>query len=176
MELCAAAEAIKATEKVMAELRLCQTSATLYTDSEVLLGYLSNSSRYFSRYVTRRIEMILSIFPSNKWYYGPTDVNPAILRLDLTLLNLCNFCWLMGPEFLYSNIALSDLDCSEIELPEIVPVSIPLTTSRHSGSWLGTLMNRVSCLLNLENCSLYHCEHIKISRLLSIETWMSLSY
>ena len=151
MELCAAVEAVKATEKVIAELRLCQTSATFYTDSEVLLGYLSNSTRHFSRYVTRRIEVIISIFPSNKWYYVPTDVNPAdIASRPHSPKSLCNSCWLKGPEFLYSNIALSDLDCSEIELPEIVPASIPLTTSRDSGSWLGTLMNRVSCLLKLK--------------------------
>ena len=78
LELCAVLEATKAASVINYELRREPDAVYLYSDSKIVLGYLANKTRHFSKYVKRRICNISSIFPSQHWFYVPTGENPAI--------------------------------------------------------------------------------------------------
>ena len=62
LELCAA---VKVAEELLIELFLTHHDTSFYTDIEVVLSYLSNTKRRFTRYVTRRVEIIHATFPEN---------------------------------------------------------------------------------------------------------------
>ena len=77
LELCAALEATIVCNNVIKELSYDLSSVTYYSDSRVTLGYLHNTKRQFSNYVTRRVKMILSMTRKHQWRYVSTNVNPA---------------------------------------------------------------------------------------------------
>ncbi|KAK3735289.1 hypothetical protein QZH41_010582, partial [Actinostola sp. cb2023] len=58
LELCAAVLATEITLLITEELDVCPDSVTYYTDSRVVLGYLSNETRRFYVYVSNRVEQI----------------------------------------------------------------------------------------------------------------------
>ena len=49
----------------------------MHTDSAVLMGYLKNKDKRFSKYVERRVGIILNNTLSDHWFYVPTADNPA---------------------------------------------------------------------------------------------------
>jgi hypothetical protein len=49
----------------------------LYSDSMVVLGYLTNTNGNFNGYVTGRINLILKQFPTQNWKYVETKLHPA---------------------------------------------------------------------------------------------------
>ena len=102
LELCAALNATIATSHVMAELDLDINEVYYYSDSRVVLGYLTNRERRFNRYVTARIDGILGLSTPEQWYYVATDVNPADLATKpQTPSALMRSSWLTGPKFLH---------------------------------------------------------------------------
>ena len=50
-----------------------------YIDSKVVLGYITNESRWFYVYVANRVEQIRSMSTPEKWRYVETNLNPADL-------------------------------------------------------------------------------------------------
>jgi hypothetical protein len=48
-----------------------------YTDSKVVLGYISNETRRFFVYVGNRVERIRKFSTPKQWNCVPTDCNPA---------------------------------------------------------------------------------------------------
>ena len=52
LELCAAVEAVLAAKGVTNELSIDSNSVNYYTDSQVLLGYLYNEDKHFTKYVS----------------------------------------------------------------------------------------------------------------------------
>ena len=72
-----------------------------YTDSKVVLGYITNESRQFYVYVANRVELIRSMPTPEQWRYVETDLNPADLaRHGVPSSKLIETSWLVGPEFL----------------------------------------------------------------------------
>ena len=121
LELCAALLAASSACEILKEIDLQIDETKYFTDSKVVLGYLNNSTKMFTRYVTRRIEMITKVAPAERWYYIPTDVNPADLASRPTdPLTLANSRWLVGPQCLENGLYSqeSSKDYSSIELPE----------------------------------------------------------
>ena len=131
MELCAAVEASLAARKISVELNFPIEDIKFYTDSKVLLGYLSNDEKQFKRYVTRRIETILNCSSRHQWHYIPTSLNPAdIGTKPHTPDELVKTIWLRGPDFLQYNSELSVDSVTNpcLNLPEEVEVKQVLST------------------------------------------------
>ena len=61
-----------------------------WTDSQVVLGWLTNPDLNLSRFVKRRVERILQVAPGNVWKYVDMSQNPECIDL-----------WLGGPVFLW---------------------------------------------------------------------------
>ena len=101
MELNAAVEAALAVRKIASELRICMSDIFYYTDSNIVLGYLKNTEKRFKRYITRRIELILSCGDKSQWSYVSTETNPADKGTrPHSPEQLLSTNWLTGPEFL----------------------------------------------------------------------------
>lgn len=122
LELCAALDASLSAFKVCEDLKIQRESVSLYSDSQVVLGYLFNKTKKFSRYVTRRVETILKTFSADQWQYVSTHENPGdIASRPQTFESLTESCWLKGPAFLW-NPSLNEPTIPEsvdgLELPE----------------------------------------------------------
>ena len=59
LELCAALDAAISAQHTASDIGIPPDKMHLYTDSKIVLGYLTNSTTIFSRYVTRRVSLIL---------------------------------------------------------------------------------------------------------------------
>ena len=115
LELCASVEAAQAARELLQELVKPIDKVYYYTDSKVVLGYLSNTERRFSKYVTRRVALINSLTNNSTWNYVTTDTNPAdMASRPHTPAALMATTWLQGPPFL-----------SKLELPNDTPLSLP---------------------------------------------------
>ena len=77
LELCAALDAAISAQHTASDIGIPPDKMHLYTDSKIVLGYLTNSTTIFSRYVTKRVSPILKCFPSSQWSYINTSENPA---------------------------------------------------------------------------------------------------
>ena len=131
LELRAAVDGAIATQQIVQDLKLDPSDVFLYSDSKVVIGYLQNSSRRFSRYVTRRVGLILKSFPSSQWKYVSTDDNPGdIASRPQNLSSLSESCWFRGLAFLWLDKEPdTPVDLSSVPLPEEEPFSVVLKSS-----------------------------------------------
>ena len=67
LELCGAVLAVQAAQRVIKEINLKISDVTYYTDSKVVLGYITNESRRFYVYVANRVELIRSMSTLEQW-------------------------------------------------------------------------------------------------------------
>ncbi|XP_055997114.1 uncharacterized protein LOC130047023 [Ostrea edulis] len=75
-----------------------------YTDSKVVLGYLSNEHRRFYVDVCNRVSRIRKSSSPSQWNYVATHDNPADQGTrGLLPEQLCGSLWLQGPNFLREN-------------------------------------------------------------------------
>ncbi|KAA0201461.1 hypothetical protein HAZT_HAZT007456, partial [Hyalella azteca] len=103
LELCAAVEAARAAEETVLGMQSKIGQVHFHCDSMVVLGYLTNETKRFSRYVTRRISAILKISKKHQWHFVSTNENPAdIASRPHDPDSLANTIWFSGPEFLYN--------------------------------------------------------------------------
>ena len=132
LELCAAYEAVLTTSKVLKELGLHIDSTFYYSDSLVVLGYLNNKTKQFSRFVARRIEVILQFSSTEQWCYVSSGQNAGdIASRPHSPRQLIETCWLTGPPFLLQNEPLPPMVSGHINLPEVKKeVSTLLTVSQ----------------------------------------------
>lgn len=122
LELCAALDAVLSVKKLIKELPFVVDETVYYTDSLVVLGYIKNLTRRFTRYVTRRVDIIRSSSSSEQWKYVRTDDNPAdIATRPHNPEYLSKSCWLAGPIFLKEDKEIETVValCPD-SLPEIV--------------------------------------------------------
>lgn len=59
LELCAATLGIEITELINQELDIKPDTVAYYSDSRVVLGYISNETRRFYVYVSNRVEILI---------------------------------------------------------------------------------------------------------------------
>ena len=101
MELCAAVHASEQATRIIAELDLQFDAVCFYTDSKVVLGYIHNRDKTFTRYVTSRVSRILNASQASQWYYVESAQNPADIASRVhTPKQLTQTIWLTGPDFL----------------------------------------------------------------------------
>ena len=103
LELCAVLLAAITAYELLKEFSNIQFDEVFfYTDSEVVLGYLGNKTRSFTKYVTRRVEAVHRLTKNKEWKFISTDRNPAdIATRPHTVEQLLATRWLTGPEFLH---------------------------------------------------------------------------
>ena len=130
LELCAALEAAVATRSISEELEIPLGNVSMYCDSKVVLGYLANTNKRFSRYITRRVNLILKTFGADHWKYIQTEENPADLASRACdIESLRKSVWFTGPSFLSkTEVKTVPLDESGVSLPEMESRIITLRT------------------------------------------------
>ena len=155
LELCAALEASIVAYKISADIGIEQDNIHFYSDSRVVLGYLSNTNKRFSRYVTRRISIILKSSSASQWHYVPTEVNPGdIASRPQTFRSLSESAWFRGPAFIWSQVVSQfSQPTSIISLPETVEEVTSLRTDQQPvhHSVLSDTFTRVSSWSKLVN-------------------------
>ncbi|XP_067933074.1 uncharacterized protein [Watersipora subatra] len=101
MELQAAVTAAKVSRFIKSELEI-DTTETFWTDSQIVLGYIKNTTKQFHLYVTNRVQQVRDNSSPENWRYVPTDQNPADhTSRGLTITQLLKSNWLTGPDFLW---------------------------------------------------------------------------
>ena len=71
LELCAAVLAVEVAQFALEQLDLEIDNVKFYTDSKVVLGYISNETRRFFVYVGNRVERIRKFSTPKQWNYVP---------------------------------------------------------------------------------------------------------
>ena len=102
MELTAAVTSIKVSNLLHEEL-MCvpDLEHIFWTDSQVVLGYISNETKSFHTYVSNRIQAIRNESDISQWNYVPTKANTSdIGSRGIKASKLAESGWLQGPEFL----------------------------------------------------------------------------
>ena len=171
MELCAGVEAVVASRKIVSELHSLPDQIKYYTDSKILLGYLSNQEKRFARYVTRRVELILSYSDYNQWCFVATDENPADIGTHPHTPNeLMATNWLSGPVRLWNpeDVTPNNPIFSSLILPEIVEEKAVLLTKSIETTSVSRVIcsrtndwNKALCVLSLVMKLLYSLDLVR---------------
>ena len=122
LELCGALELARAMAKVRSELMREISNTYLYTDSKIVLGYINNPTKRFSRYVSYRVAEITSLAPSSMWHFITGEENMGdIASRPQTIRSLLHTNWFKGPPFLHdvSYHPTPVEDTLDVELPEV---------------------------------------------------------
>ena len=131
LELCAAVEAAQSANYVSRELCIHRNDVIFFSDSKIVLGYLNNQEKSFTKYVTARVGHILRFCEPSQWKYVSTRENPADLATrSCTVRQLQNTAWFTGPEFLTRPYPFTELSAeAPVDLPETIQVSKVLRTN-----------------------------------------------
>ena len=130
LELCAAVKAAQSARYVVSKMEIAFTRIQFYCDSMIVLGYITNREKSFSKYVEARVGVILRHTSDDQWTYVSTDNNPADLATrPQSPVELKSSIWYSGPGFLSVGVEDSCMGVVEWpELPEIRSCSRALST------------------------------------------------
>ena len=102
LELCVATLRIKITELINQELDIKPDAIAYYSDSRVVLGYITNETRFFYVYLSNRVEHIRKSSSPEQWCYAPSHWIPADLaKRSVDAQSLSSSMWHHGPTFLH---------------------------------------------------------------------------
>ena len=74
-----------------------------YSDSQICLSWIKATHKEYKTFVENRVREIRSAVPPDKWYYCPSDTNPADIITRSNVKNLSNTLWMNGPPFLHDS-------------------------------------------------------------------------
>ena len=124
----------------------------LFTDSEVVIGYISNEAHHFHVYVGNRVQHIRDRSDPEQWHHMPGKDNPADkASRSLTPSQLLKKKrWLSGPDFLWeSDVPLlnkknaAQLSCDDVEVKTNTCL-LTHSSAREYPSLLLSYLNRIS--------------------------------
>ncbi|XP_064621743.1 uncharacterized protein LOC135484295 [Lineus longissimus] len=120
LELSAAVASVKVGEFLARELKIENLTQFYYSDSNVVLGYISNDSKRFHVFFANRVQQIRDLTSPGQWRHVATDINPADLASRGTTAGelMDSALWWKGPDFL-----------SKLELPSAVETQVELSPS-----------------------------------------------
>ena len=103
LELSAAVVSARSSKWLENELAFPNVVKHFWTDSKVVLGYISNPSRRFHVYVANRIQEIHNRTNSVQWHHVESEENPAdAASRGISALQLVQESrWIDGPKFLW---------------------------------------------------------------------------
>lgn len=122
LELQAAVLSVKLMCYITRETKFRFEAIHLWTDSCIVLNYISNSRTRFKTYVANRVSFIRDNTDTSQWKFVPTGQNPADLASrGMATRNIQNISqWLQGPQFLLQGDTswpqLADT-CVSVDLP-----------------------------------------------------------
>jgi hypothetical protein len=131
LELTAALVSVRVANMVKAELKYQQEIADIFwTDSKVVLGYISNETRRFHVFVANRVQQIRDKTEPSQWRYVKSNENPADeASRGVTATELMSKSkWLTGPDSLWrreiplENNAEYDLSPEDPEVRRTIPL------------------------------------------------------
>lgn len=96
-------------ETIREELQIPNYNFTFYTDSQVVLGYISKDAKRFHVYVSNRVSRIRSFCGPGRWRYIMSEQNPAdVASRGCSTRELPQSTWLSRPDFLRDDTQLGD--------------------------------------------------------------------
>ena len=100
LELSAAVMAVKLDQIIRRDLEIPVIQSEFWSDSQIVLAYISNDTRRFKVFVANRVSQILSHSKPDQWHNIQGSLNPA----DVVSRG-CDACdlpqsWSQGPAFL----------------------------------------------------------------------------
>ena len=121
LELSAAVVAVRTSDMLRKELEIQDLQEFFWTDSTVVLGYISNDARRFQVFVANRIQRIKTSTTPEQWAYVASEDNPADhASRGLTAEQLKTSNWFTGPKFLWQR-QLPVRECKVGEIKEDDP-------------------------------------------------------
>ena len=105
LELTVAVVSVRVSQWLVPELDYEEVTELFWTDSKVVMGYISNVTRRFHIFVANRVQQIHEHTKPQQWQYINTHSNPAdAASRGLTAKQLLNddSRWLRGPHFLWN--------------------------------------------------------------------------
>lgn len=107
LELSAAVLSVRTASMLQQELDYQSISHVYWTDSKVVLGYISNEAKRFHVYVANRVQQIKEHTGTDQWYYVNSRENPADIASRGLHANelVSSSTWFRGPEFLWQQNA-----------------------------------------------------------------------
>ena len=153
LELSSAVELSLAVPIIAEKLSVTPSKVYLYSDSMITLGYLRNQCKRFSRYVTRRVRIILKSYSADRWFHVSSFENPADkASRPQTIESLLSSEWFKGPCFLnLGTYPQSFID--SVELPEVIKEPlVSLKTESSSSQPFSSLIERCGTLSKLVRC------------------------
>lgn len=162
LELCGALLLAQTMERVRPIFgQIPNLTEHAWTDSTVVLSWLTSSQATFKIFVSNRLAKIANILPSCHWHYVSSGQNPAdCVSRDLALSQAVSMSlYWNGPSFLRSSEDTWPIDnyvkLSSSSLPELkninVDVSVLTTLSTHTYDWI----SRFSSLVRLQKTISY---------------------
>ncbi|XP_067947248.1 uncharacterized protein [Watersipora subatra] len=144
LELLGAVAATKLAKMLRTELSMHIDGEYFWTDSKIVLGYISNHSKRFQVFVANRIHEILECTEVAQWRHVPGNLNPAdIASRGLMCQKLLQTMWFTGPQFittkeLTATEAMHDFSTElDSKDPELKKVSILKTSTVSSSPFPG---------------------------------------
>ena len=169
LELTAAVTSVRVGSMLSKELNYKDVQHFYWTDSKVVLGYVSNDTKRFQVYVANRVQEIRNKSNRNQWNYVKTKDNPAdIASRGVSPKELAkNYTWFNGPEFLWKEDIDKSLNHSQtFELdpddPEVKKCQVHLTQG--SDSQRSELLQKKDFIFDLNRFSSW----IKTKRVLAL--------
>ena len=103
LELTAALVSVKISAILQRDFEYEEITETFWTDSKVVIGYISNDARRFHVFVANRVQQIRDHTSPSQWKYVETDLNPAddASRGQNAQGLIENSRWWTGPDFLW---------------------------------------------------------------------------
>ena len=138
LELTATLVSVKISAILQRELEYDQITEVFWTDSKVVIGYISNDTRRFHIFVANRVQQIRDHTSPSQWKYVETDLNPAdnasrgLYAKDL----IKNSRWWNGPDFLWkpleiqSSVGGAEPTCLAPDDPKVKKISAMTTQAK----------------------------------------------
>ncbi|XP_029970352.1 uncharacterized protein LOC115405059 [Salarias fasciatus] len=102
LELSAAVVAVRTSDLLRKELQMENVQEFFWTDSSVVLSYITNEARRFHIFVANRVQRIKETTDPSQWRHVTSEENPADhASRGLKAKELIVSNWLKGPEFLW---------------------------------------------------------------------------
>ena len=102
LELTAVVCSVRVSEQIHRDLNYPVDQNFLWTDSKVVLGYISNKSRRFHVFVSNRVQEIQDSTSATQWKHVESQDNPADeASREMKARELQDSRWLLGPTFLW---------------------------------------------------------------------------
>ena len=193
LELCGAQTLTRLLQRTMKILKIPVRSVFAWTDSTVVLGWLSGNPRRFKTFVGNRVSLIIDQLPPERWRHIPGPENPAdcasrgLFPSQLKQHEL----WWDGPPWLKSESSMwpDQLNLSSTTVPEEERNVCHLATATTAQliipfdrfSYIFTKLKRITAwvLRFVKNArpssTSESCPHLTVTELISAENyWISI--